>query len=42
MRVHLSALAFLDELLTRPALVVEGDDALESSRHIGDDETEPG
>jgi hypothetical protein len=34
------ALAFLDPLLARPALVVEGDDSLGRSRQIGDDEAD--
>ena len=33
-------LAFLDPLLARPALVVEGDDILGGSRHVGDDEAD--
>ena len=32
--------AILDPLLARPALVVEGDDILGGSRHVGDDEAD--
>jgi hypothetical protein len=42
-RVHLIApLAFLDPLLARPALVVEGDDPLGRARQVGDDEANAG
>ena len=34
------ALAFLDPLFARAALVVEGDDVLARSRHVGDDEAD--
>ena len=34
------AFAFLDPLLARPALVVEGDDPLRRSCHVGDDEAD--
>ena len=34
-------LAFLDVLLARAALVIEGDDALGRARQVGDDETDP-
>jgi hypothetical protein len=34
------ALAFLDPLLARPALVVEGDDVLGGARHVGDDKAD--
>src|SRR5262245_34695559 len=34
------ALAFLDPLFARPALVVEGDDPLGWARQVGDDETD--
>ena len=34
------ALAFLDPLFARPALIVEGDDALGWARQVGDDETD--
>src|SRR5450756_2589915 len=34
------ALAFLDPLLARPALVVEGDDPRGRSGHVGDDEAD--
>ena len=35
------ALAFLDPLLACAALIVEGDDILGGSRHVGDDEADP-
>src|SRR5262249_36781600 len=34
------ALAFLDPLFARPALIVEGDDPLGWARQVGDDETD--
>jgi hypothetical protein len=34
-------LAFLDVLLARAALVVEGDDTLDRPRQVGDDEADP-
>src|SRR5262249_25678805 len=34
------ALAFLDPLFARPALIVEGDDPLGWAGHVGDDETD--
>ena len=35
------ALAFLDPLLRRAAVVVEGDDPLGRARQVGDDEADP-
>ena len=34
------ALAFLDPLFARPALIVEGDDPVGRARQVGDDETD--
>jgi hypothetical protein len=39
-RVHFRALAFLDPLLARAALIVKGDDILGGARHVGDDEAD--
>jgi hypothetical protein len=39
-RVHLIALAFLDPLFARPALIVEGDDPVGRARQVGDDEAD--